>query len=65
MTLGVDHRKIVGVTTLDVVKTNKFTSNLSTSSIRDAQIPVINGHASVKLPLFLWCPVGQLVPDDQ
>ena len=34
--------------------------------MRDAQIPVIGGHAGVTiLPLFPQCPVGQLVPEDQ
>ena len=37
--LDLDHRKIVGVTTLDVVRTG--------SSMRDAQIPVIGGHVGV------------------
>ena len=64
--LGLDHRKNVGVTTLDVVRTNKFTSNLTNSSIKDAQTPVIGGHAGVTiLPLFSRCPVGQLVKEDQ
>jgi len=64
--LGLDHRKIVGVTTLDVVRANKFTSSLTGSSVRDAQIPVVGGHAGVTiLPLFSQCPVGQLVPEDQ
>ena len=64
--LGLDHRKNVGVTTLGVVRTNKFTSNLTNSSIKDAQIPVIGGHAGVTiLPLFSRCPVGRLVPEDQ
>ena len=64
--LGLDHRKIVGVTTLDVVRTNEFTSSLTGSSMRDAQIPVIGGHAGVTiLPLFSQCPFGQLVPEDQ
>ena len=63
---GLDHRKNVGVTTLDVVRTNKFTSNLTNSSMRDAQIPVIGGQAGVTiLPLFSRCHVGQLVPEDQ
>ena len=34
--------------------------------MRDAQIPVIDGHAGVTiLPLFSQCPVGQVVPADQ
>ena len=54
--LGLDHSKIVGVTTLDVVRTNRFTSNLATSRTQNVQIPVIGGHAGVTiLPLFLWC----------
>merc|ERR1712136_152919 len=55
---------IVGVTTLDVVRANKFTSSLTGSSVRDAQIPVVGGHAGVTiLPLFSQCPVGQLGPE--
>ena len=60
--LGLKHHKIVGVTTLDVVRANKFTSSLTGSSMRDAQIPVIGGSAGViTLPLFSQCLVGPLV----
>jgi len=47
---GLDPRKIVGVTTLDVVRANKFVQELTG---RTAQVPVIGGHAGKTiLPLF-------------
>ena len=61
--LGLDHRKIVGVTSLHVVNANKFTSSLTGSSMRVAQNPVIGGHASVTIfPPLSQCLVGSSSP---
>merc|ERR1719231_2032178 len=50
---GLDHTKIVGVTTLDCVRANKFVSQLTGKSAKYVNVPVVGGHAGVTiLPLF-------------
>jgi len=47
---GLDPRKIVGISTLDVVRANKFVQELTG---KQAKVPVIGGHAGKTiLPLF-------------
>jgi len=47
---GLDPRKIVGISTLDVVRANKFVQNITGKT---CEIPVIGGHAGTTiLPLF-------------
>jgi len=47
---GLNPNKIVGITTLDVVRANKFVEELTS---RSAQVPVVGGHAGKTiLPLF-------------
>merc|ERR1712178_607072 len=47
---GLNPKKIVGITTLDIVRANKFVEEITG---RPAQIPVIGGHAGKTiLPLF-------------
>merc|ERR1719384_587003 len=47
---GLDPRKIVGISTLDIVRANKFVQNRTGKA---AQIPVVGGHAGKTiLPLF-------------
>merc|ERR1712113_1144396 len=47
---GLDPKKIVGITTLDIVRANKFVQELTG---KPAQVPVIGGHAGKTiLPLF-------------
>merc|ERR1719198_554372 len=56
---GLDPRKIVGVTTLDIVRANKFVQELTG---RPASIPVIGGHAGKTiLPLFSQDPAGATI----
>merc|ERR1711862_954558 len=53
---GLDPKKIVGVTTLDVVRANKFVQEITG---KPAKIPVIGGHAGKTiLPLFSQDPAG-------
>merc|ERR1719197_2118430 len=60
---GLDPRKIVGITTLDIVRANKFVQELTG---RPASIPVIGGHAGKTiLPLFSQDPAGRLIPASQ
>merc|ERR1712038_469648 len=53
---GLDPRKIVGISTLDVVRANKFVQEITG---KPAQVPVIGGHAGKTiLPLFSQDPAG-------
>lgn len=57
---GLDPLKIVGVTTLDTVRANKFVSEKTGKPVSDIQIPVIGGHAGATiLPLFSQDPIGK------
>merc|ERR1719321_1839992 len=50
---GLDPRKIVGVTTLDIVRANKFVAEKAGCKPQDVDIKVIGGHAGTTiLPLF-------------
>jgi len=42
---GLDPMKVVGVTTLDIVRSNKFLSEKAGKNAEDVDIPVIGGHA--------------------
>merc|ERR1712039_420334 len=56
---GLDPKKIVGVTTLDIVRANKFVSEITG---KPAKIPVIGGHAGkTVLPLFSQDPAGSTI----
>merc|ERR1711976_477660 len=57
---GLDPRKIVGITTLDIVRANKFVQEKTGKA---ASIPVIGGHAGKTiLPLFSQDPAGKSIP---
>merc|ERR1712183_226908 len=50
---GLDPMKIVGVTTLDCVRANKFVSELTGKHPSAIEVPVIGGHAGVTImPIF-------------
>merc|ERR1719449_343998 len=50
---GLDPMKIVGVTTLDCVRANKFVHEITGKPLEEVNIPVIGGHAGTTiLPLF-------------
>merc|ERR1739845_319215 len=56
---GLDTRKIVGVSTLDVVRANKFVREITGQK---AEIPVIGGHAGATiLPLFSQDKAGATI----
>merc|ERR1712137_203659 len=51
---GLDPMKIVGVTTLDCVRANKFVAEKLGVDPADVEVPVIGGHAGVTImPVFL------------
>jgi len=50
---GLDPKKIVGITTLDCVRANKFVSEITGTDPDDVEVPVIGGHAGVTImPVF-------------
>lgn len=61
--LGLDPKKIVGVTTLDVVRANKFVHEITGKPIQNINIPVVGGHAGATiLPLFSQDPAASGIP---
>merc|ERR1719327_453172 len=59
---GLDPMKIVGVTTLDCVRSNKFVGTITGKNPNFINIPVVGGHAGATiLPLFSQDKVGKLV----
>jgi malate dehydrogenase len=63
---GLDPLKIVGVTTLDCVRANKFVSQLVGKSPNFINVPVVGGHAGVTiLPLFSQVPAMKGVDADK
>merc|ERR1711870_8781 len=56
---GLDPKKIVGITTLDIVRANKFVQEMTGQK---ATIPVIGGHAGKTiLPLFSQDAAGKTI----
>jgi len=63
---GLDPKKIVGVTTLDCVRANKFVSEITGDPVNDVNIPVVCGHAGATiLPLFSQDTAGKKIPADK
>lgn len=60
---GLDPRKIVGISTLDVVRANKFVQEITG---KVAQVPVVGGHAGKTiLPLFSQDKAAATIPADK
>merc|ERR1719230_662318 len=60
---GLDHMKVVGVTTLDIVRANKFVHEKVGKPLDQINVPVIGGHAGVTiLPLFSQDPSAASIP---
>jgi len=63
---GLDPMKIVGITTLDVVRANKFVGEITGKDPRYIRIPVIGGHAGTTiLPLFSQDKVASTIDADK
>lgn len=63
---GLNPMNICGVTTLDVVRANKFVAEATGKNPSDIDIPVVGGHAGVTiLPLFSQDPVGATLTQAQ
>merc|ERR1719240_2233779 len=58
--------KIVGVTTLDVVRANKFVAEITGKSPTEIDIPVVGGHAGVTImPIFSQSPASAGIAADK
>lgn len=63
---GLNPMKIVGITTLDVVRANKFVAQIAGKNANYINIPVIGGHAGTTiLPLFSQDKVGKTIAADK
>merc|ERR1719476_1012677 len=63
---GLDPKKIVGVTTLDVVRANKFVAEETNKNPNYISVPVVGGHAGATiLPLFSQDKAGKLIPAEK
>merc|ERR1712190_602494 len=63
---GLDPMKICGVTSLDVVRANKFVHEITGAALDGINVPVIGGHAGETiLPLFSQDAAGKTIPPDQ
>jgi malate dehydrogenase len=66
MQKGLCPGKIVGVTTLDCVRANKFVHECTGVPVEDIDIPVVGGHAGTTiLPLFSQDAAGRMIPADK
>merc|ERR1719343_1922590 len=63
---GLDPRKICGVTSLDIVRANKFVHELTGVPVESIDVPVVGGHAGTTiLPLFSQVPAAKSIPADK
>merc|ERR1719210_2379610 len=61
---GLDPKKIVGVTTLDCVRANKFVAEKVGVNPDDVEVPVIGGHAGVTImPVFSQDKHARRIPE--
>merc|ERR1711870_183079 len=59
---GLDPLKIVGITTLDVVRANKFVGEITGKNPNFINVPVVGGHAGKSiLPLFSQDKVAKTI----
>jgi malate dehydrogenase len=63
---GLNPNKVVGITTLDIVRANKFVHEVTGADIGGINIPIIGGHAGTTiLPLFSQDAAAATIPQDQ
>jgi len=63
---GLDHKKIVGVTTLDIVRANKFVGEITGKNPGFINVPVIGGHAGVTImPVFSQDKVSRTIESEK
>lgn len=63
---GLDPLKVIGVTTLDCVRANKFAADATGKPVSAIRIPVVGGHAGKTiLPLFSQDRIGKTIGEDK
>merc|ERR1712087_683815 len=63
---GLDPMKIVGISTLDVVRANKFVGEEIGKNATFINVPVVGGHAGATiLPLFSQDKTSKTIPDEK
>jgi len=63
---GLDPMKIIGVSTLDVVRANKFAGEILGKNPNYINVPVVGGHAGTTiLPLFSQDKVAKTIPAEK
>jgi len=63
---GLDPLKIIGVTTLDIVRANKFVAEITGANPADVSVPVVGGHAGTTImPLFSQDPIAAKISADK
>mmetsp|Transcript_114584 Transcript_114584/g.370435 ORF Transcript_114584/g.370435 Transcript_114584/m.370435 type:complete len:232 (+) Transcript_114584:2-697(+) len=63
---GLDPMKIVGITTLDVVRANKFVGEITGKNPNFINIPVIGGHAGTTImPVFSQDKIAKTIAEDK
>jgi len=63
---GLDPMKIVGISTLDVVRANKFVGQETGKNPNFINVPVVGGHAGATiLPLFSQDKIAKTIPADK
>merc|ERR1712194_452940 len=63
---GLDPMKIVGITTLDIVRANKFVGEITGKDPKNIRVPVIGGHAGTTiLPLFSQDRIARTIAADK
>merc|ERR1711979_53752 len=59
---GLDPKKVIGVTTLDCVRAEKFVHEITAGRVDEISVPVIGGHAGATiLPLFSQDKFGKTI----
>merc|ERR1711904_10033 len=63
---GLDPKKIVGVTSLDVVRANKFVAEITNKDPELIDIPVVGGHAGTTImPVFSQDKIAKTIPEEE
>merc|ERR1711957_851976 len=63
---GLDPRKLCGVTSLDIVRANKFVLEATGAPMESIDVPVVGGHAGTTiLPLFSQVPAAKSFTQEQ
>merc|ERR1719436_265142 len=63
---GLDPMKIIGITTLDVVRANKFVGEVTGKNPNYISVPVVGGHAGTTImPLFSQDKAGATIEESK